>query len=121
MNAIARTAITCVTGLIAFSLLVELARATRDSSGGVGYFAVLALVGLGMTLWTAYLIAAKRAKEQALGLERYQRLTEEYRRLADVAVAAQEHLDLKFGEFGVRLEHLSTQVDSLRRILDEVD
>jgi len=121
VNEIAKTAIKCISGLIAFSLVLDLARATRGSEGGGGYFAVLALVGLGMTLATGYLVAAKFAKEKAIALDRYQRLTEDYRRLADLASAAQEHLDLKMGEVGVRLEHLSSQVGGLQRILDEVE
>jgi hypothetical protein len=48
-------------------------------------------------------------------------LAEEYRRVSDLAVTAQEHTDLKLGEVTAQLDHMQAQMDSLRRILSEVE
>jgi hypothetical protein len=43
------------------------------------------------------------------------------RRLADLAITAQEHTDLKLGDVSVHLDYLREQSDSLRKILKEVE
>jgi hypothetical protein len=48
-------------------------------------------------------------------------LAEEYRRLADLAITAQEHTDLKLGEVTAQLDHLREQSNSLQKILKEVE
>jgi len=55
------------------------------------------------------------------GGEQYRLLAEEYRRLSDLAVTAQEHSDLKLGEVTAQLDHMQAQMDSLQRILKEVE
>jgi hypothetical protein len=53
--------------------------------------------------------------------EQYRALAEEYRRLSDLAITAQEHTDLKMGEVSVQLDYLRTQNESLQKILREVE
>ena len=48
-------------------------------------------------------------------------LAGEYRRLADLAITAQEHTDLKLGEVTAQLDHLREQSNSLQKILKEVE
>jgi acetyl-CoA carboxylase carboxyltransferase component len=53
--------------------------------------------------------------------EQFLRLAEEYRRLSDLAITAQEHADLKLSDVSAQLDHLRGQVESLQRILSEVE
>jgi hypothetical protein len=46
---------------------------------------------------------------------------DEYRRLADLAVTAQEHTDFKLGDVSARIDHMGEQMDSLQKILKEVE
>jgi hypothetical protein len=59
----------------------------------------------------------------ALAAERtyVSQLAEEYRRLADLAITAQEHTDLKLGELSAQLDYVREQNDSLQKILKEVE
>jgi hypothetical protein len=51
----------------------------------------------------------------------YQALADEYRRLSDMAITAQEHTDLRLTDIGVRLDELRDQVEQMQRILKEVE
>jgi hypothetical protein len=55
------------------------------------------------------------------GGKQYRQLAEEYRRLADVAITAQEHTDLKLGDLSAQLDYLREQSDSMQKILKEVE
>ncbi len=55
------------------------------------------------------------------GTEQYRRLADEYRRLADVAITAQEHTDLKLGDLSAQLDYLREQSESMQKILKEVE
>lgn len=46
---------------------------------------------------------------------------EEYRRLAEMAVTAQEHNDLKLQELMQQVSHLSEQMAAVQHILKEVE
>jgi hypothetical protein len=46
---------------------------------------------------------------------------EQYRRLSDLAVTAQEHTDLKLGEVSAQLDYLREQMASLQKILKDVE
>jgi hypothetical protein len=48
-------------------------------------------------------------------------LADEYRRLADVAITAQEHTDLKLGDLSAQLDYLREQNDCMQKILSEVE
>jgi hypothetical protein len=68
-----------------------------------------------------YLTARKRVQLELTGTEQYRQLAEEYRRLADVAITAQEHTDLKLGDLSAQLDYLREQNDSMQKILSDVD
>ena len=55
------------------------------------------------------------------GGEQYRKLAEEYRRLADMAITAQEHTGLKLGDVSAQLDYLREQNASLHKILKEVE
>jgi hypothetical protein len=78
----------------------------------LGCVAVLGLRGLGRR---------GAARAELTGSVEYRALAEEYRRLADLAITAQEHTDLKLSEVGVRMDCLRDQLDGLQKILTEVE
>jgi hypothetical protein len=53
--------------------------------------------------------------------EQHHRLAGEYRRLADMAITAQEHTDLKLGDLSAKLDHLREQNESPQKILKEAE
>jgi hypothetical protein len=63
----------------------------------------------------------RNAKAELTNGEQYRRMADEYRRLADMAITTQEHTDLKLGDVSVRIDCLREQVDSLQKILKEVE
>lgn len=89
---------------------------------GGGFITGLFVVGLGVCVWFGYLTTTKRSRAvEITSSDDYRQLAEEYRRLADMAITAQEHTDLKLGEVSVRIDHLREQMESLSKILKEVE
>ena len=123
------TAIVCAAAVLAVALLtipfeltpVGPSGAMTNNSRYLVWIAVAAVIALGMVLGYRYLTARKRAQVELTGGEQYRRLAEEYRRLADLAITAQEHTDLKLGDVSAQLDYLREQNDSLRKILNEVE
>ena len=67
-------------------------------------------------------LAATRKSEAALtGGQEYRGLAEEYRRLAEMAITAQEHTDLKLGEVTMRIDQVRDKLESVQRILKDVE
>jgi predicted negative regulator of RcsB-dependent stress response len=117
------TAIICVAAVIITGLVVipfGLAAANGSSKAGV-WMAVAAVIGLGLVLGFRYLTTRKRAQLELEGGEQYRKLAEEYRRLADLAITAQEHTDLKLGDVSAQLDYLREQNASLQKILKDVE
>ena len=123
------TAIICAAAVVAVALLTipfELRDTGPDgvmtnNSRYLVWIAVAGVIALGMVLGFRYLTASKRAQIELTGGEQYRRLADEYRRLADLAITAQEHTDLKLGDLGVQLDYLREQNESLQKILKEVE
>jgi hypothetical protein len=119
------TAILCTAGVIVVALLVIPFEVTLDgnpdNSRGLVWIALAGVVALGLSLGFRYLTTRKRAQLELAGSEQYRQLAEEYRRLADLAITAQEHTDLKLGDVTVQLDYLREQNDSLQKILKEVE
>jgi beta-lactamase regulating signal transducer with metallopeptidase domain len=85
------------------------------------WIAVAGVVALGIVLGFRYLTTRKRAQIELTGTEQYRLLTDEYRRLADLAITSQEHTDLKLGDLSAQLDYLREQNESLQKILKEVE
>ena len=123
------TAIICAAAVVAVALLTipfELRDTGPDgvmtnNSRYLVWIAVAGVIALGMVLGFRYLTARKRAQIELTGGEQYRPLADEYRRLADLAITAQEHTDLKLGDLGVQLDYLREQNESLQKILKEVE
>jgi hypothetical protein len=86
----------------------------------VFFFVSLAIVCT-VWAWTRYLTAKTQAKTELTGGEEYRGLSDEYRRLADMAVTAQEHTELKLGDIAVQMAQLRGQLESVQRILKDVE
>jgi hypothetical protein len=95
--------------------------AVTSNSVYLVWVAAAAVVALGMVLGFRYLTTRKRAQIELTGAGQYRQLADEYRRLADMAITAQEHTDLKLGEVTAQLDHLREQNESLQKILREVE
>ncbi|HEX9538031.1 MAG TPA: hypothetical protein VGA04_07640 [Streptosporangiaceae bacterium] len=79
------------------------------------------MIGVGIVAWSRYLTTKKRAQIELASGEQYRQLADEYRRLADMAITAQEHTDLKLGDVSAQLDYLREQNESLQKILKEVE
>ena len=123
------TAIICAAAVAAVVVLIipfelrvsEPNGAMTNNSKYLVWLAVAGVIALGMVLGYRYLTTRKRAQIELTGGEQYRRLAEEYRRLADIAITAQEHTDLKLGDLSAQLDYLREQNESLQKILKEVE
>jgi uncharacterized protein (DUF58 family) len=114
------TAIICAAAVIAIALLT-IPLAGQTNNRGLVLIAVIAVMALGLILGFRYLTARKQTQLELTGSEQYRRLAEEYRRLADLAITAQEHTDLKLGDVSAQLDYLREQNASLQKILKDVE
>lgn len=117
------TAILCGAGVLALALvLIPLERGPGDHNSQIVLGLVVAgVIALAMVLWFRYLTTGKRGQIELTGAEQYRLLADEYRRLADMAITAQEHTDLKLGDVTAQLDYLREQNESLQKILKEVE
>jgi hypothetical protein len=67
------------------------------------------------------LSSSRTAKAALTSDKQYRGLTDEYRRLSDMAITAQEHTDLRLTELSVRIDELGKQMERLQHILKEVE
>jgi hypothetical protein len=115
------TVILCATGLGALALVLNGLHGTSDSGKTLVWLILALAVGVGIVALSRALMFRRKTQADLAGGEHYRALAEEYRRLADLAITAQEHTDLKLGEVTAQLDHLREQSDSLQKILKEVE
>jgi beta-lactamase regulating signal transducer with metallopeptidase domain len=123
------TAMICGAGVLVVALLTipfELSSVGPDgtvisNTKGLVWIVLAGVIALGMALGFRYLTTRKRGQLELAGSEQYRQLAEEYRRLADLAITAQEHTDLKLGDVSAQLDFLREQNASLQKILKEVE
>jgi hypothetical protein len=118
-----KLAILCVTGLAVFGLSIVAYHSALQSGSGPSFVAVVAFVAVAAVLIAGlrYLATRRQSHHQVTAGEQYRALAEEYRRLSDLAITAQEHTDLKMGEVSVQLDYLRTQNESFQKILRDVE
>jgi hypothetical protein len=94
----------------------------REAGGVAGNFclAFIGMVAVGIA-WARAVSARSRSRAELTSGEEHRQLTDEYRRLADMAITTQEHTDLKLSDVSVRIDHLREQMESLQKILNEVE
>jgi hypothetical protein len=75
------------------------------------------------TAWIVarHLTATRQARAEVTSGREYRGLADEYRRLSDLAITAQEHTDLRLTDISVRMDELRDQLDQMQRILKEVE
>lgn len=119
------TAIICAAAVVAVGLLTIPFEITpygqAPNTKGLIWLALTGVIALGMVLSYRYLTTRNKAQTELTGGEQYRHLAEEYRRLADLAITAQEHTDLKLGDVSAQLDYLREQSESMRKILKEVE
>jgi uncharacterized protein HemX len=115
--------IVCTSTLIAIVAIVigVTVMATKGNGPVAAGVVVAAAAGAGIVAWARAFGAKRSAKAELTAGEQYRGLADEYRRLADLAVTAQEHTDLKLGDVGVQLDYLREQMNSMQKILKEVE
>jgi Tfp pilus assembly protein PilO len=79
------------------------------------------LLGL-LIVVVAWQLSSRRKTSAVLsGGTEYRQLADEYRRLSELAVTAQEHTDLRLEEVKAQLGQLNEKLDSVQKILKEVE
>ena len=68
-----------------------------------------------------HLGASRQARAELTAGQEYRRLADEFRRLSDMAITAQEHSDLRLTDISVRIDELRDRLDQMQRILKEVE
>lgn len=68
-----------------------------------------------------HLSTSRQAKASLTSGKEYRSLADEYRRLSDMAITAQEHLDLRLTDISVRIDEIREQQEKMQRILKEVE
>jgi hypothetical protein len=118
----AEMAILCATGLIALAIVTIPFQSLKfNSTKPILWLAIAGVLALGLIVGARYLTARNQARVELTSGEQYRRLADEYRRLADLAITAQEHTDLKLGDVGVQLDYLREKIESLQKILEDVE
>jgi hypothetical protein len=86
-------------------------------------FATIMAIAFVISFWLAarHLSGARRARGQVTAATEYRILADEFRRLSDMAITAQEHVDLRLTEISVHVDALRGQVEQMQRILEEVE
>jgi uncharacterized protein HemX len=116
-----QVAIICAAVVIAIGILSIPFDESKSTATYLVGIAIVAVIGLGISLCYRYLTVKKQTQVELTGSEQYRQLAEEYRRLSDLAVTAQEHTDLKLGEVSAQLDYLREQMASLQNILKDVE
>jgi uncharacterized protein HemX len=112
----------CASAVVAIAVVIVVAVMAHQGEGTEGVaVAIAAAAGAGIVAWARAFGARRTAKAELTSGEKYRGLADEYRRLADLAVTAQEHTDLKLGDVGVQLDYMREQMESMQKILKEVE
>jgi hypothetical protein len=86
---------------------------------GQFWLALISILVTGAVLIVWFLRRSPR-RELTAGKE-YRALADEFRRLSDMAITAQEHTDLRLTDVSVQLNDLREKLESMQRILSEVE
>jgi hypothetical protein len=114
-----QVAIAGASGAFALLSVTWVLAGAHAPSGVYDFWFVCAAVAI--VLSARYLASVRRTAVELTDAEEQRRLVDEYRRLADLAITAQEHTDLKLGDMSVRIDHLMESMASLQKILEDVE
>jgi Tfp pilus assembly protein PilO len=79
------------------------------------------LIALAMVVGAWQFSASRKARVALTRDTDHRRLADEYRRLAEMAITAQEHTDLKLGDMTMQIGQVREQLESVQRILKDVE
>ena len=88
---------------------------------GILFFTLGAAIIFALWVAVRHFGASKQAKAAIATNRDFLNLADEYRRLSDMAIAAQEHTDLRLADISVRIDQLGAQLEQLQHILKEVE
>ena len=93
------------------------------SPGAYDMLFACAAAAIVLSVWVVsrHLTASRQDRAMLTSGEEYRGLADEYRRLSDLAITAQEHTDLRLTEISVRIDALSNQLGQMQSILSEVE
>jgi predicted alpha/beta hydrolase len=76
-----------------------------------------------ISVWVAarHLSASRQARAQLTAGQGYRVLADEFRRLSDMAITTQEHVDLRLTDLDVQVDSVREQLEQMQRILKEVE
>jgi type II secretory pathway pseudopilin PulG len=72
------------------------------------------LIAYAMYQWGQHLAISNKTRAELT-------TSEEYRRLSEMAITAQEHTDLKLAEINMQLTQLRDQLDQVQKVLKDVE
>ena len=73
-----------------------------------------ALIAYAIYQWGRQLAISRKTRAELTA-------SDEYRRLSEMAVTAQEHTNLKHGEINMQLAQLRDQLDQVQKVLKDVE
>jgi uncharacterized protein HemX len=116
-------AIMCVFGVLTIAVVVIgiTVMAAKGGGKGVVWLVLFGALSVGAVAWARAFGDRRNTEAQLTSGEENRRLTDEYRRLAEMAITAQEHTDLKLGEVSAQMDFMREQMESLQKILKEVE
>jgi len=79
------------------------------------------LIALRMVVGTWQFAVTRKSEAALTGDRDYRGLADEYRRLAELAITAQEHTDLRLGQVNTQIDYVRDQLESVQRILKDVE
>lgn len=84
---------------------------------------VIVAVTVVISVWVGarHLSASRQARAQLTTGQEYRTLADEFRRLSDMAITTQEHVDLRLTDLSVQVDSIRDQLEQMRRILKEVE
>jgi Tfp pilus assembly protein PilO len=80
----------------------------------ISILVVAALVAYAIYQWGRQLSIGRQTRVELTS-------SDEYRRLSEMAVTAQEHTDMKLAEINMQLAQLRDQLDQVQKVLKEVE
>jgi type II secretory pathway pseudopilin PulG len=89
------------------------------SSGVAVAFIIVVLVVGGLSAYAIFEWSRQRAVTRTTRAELT--ASDEYRRLSEMAITAQEHTDLKLAEINMQLSQLRNQLDEVQKVLRDVE
>lgn len=91
------------------------------NSAAWGFTMLFFFVALVLCARYFFLSRMRSSKSALAATQEYRGLADEFRRLSDMAITANEHVDLSLTGLSVRVDELKDQLEQVQRILKEVE